>query len=82
MKDQIKEKLLEYVFQQSDLDNKMEIPLNESLLATGVLDSFGIVELIEYIESTWEIIIDDSDFTVEKMGSITKMVNLIDSKLN
>ena len=81
-KNEIKNKLVKYVLEKSDVDDVNEIPLNESLLITGILDSFAIVELTIFIESEWGIVIEDSDFTAEKMGSINKMVNLINFKIN
>ena len=73
----IQEDLIEYVFSKSDLKNKNDIPIDQSLLITGVLDSFAVVELVEYIESNWAIQILDSEFNQETMGSISKMASLI-----
>jgi acyl carrier protein len=78
----IKATLLDYVFSKSDVESKDLIPLDKSLLYEGILDSFAVIELVEYIESTWDISIDDSEFTVEKMGSIDKMEALINEKLH
>ena len=82
VKKTISKELIQYVFEKSDCNTIDEIPLDRSLLADGVLDSFGIVELVEYIESKWSITIDDSEFTLERMGSINKMVLLISEKYN
>ena len=76
----IQDKLLMYVFDKSDFEAVDNIPLDKSLLAEGVLDSFGIIEIVEYIESNWNITIEDSEFTLERMGSINKMVQLIFDK--
>lgn len=78
--DSIKSELIDFVFLKSDLDSKMDIPVDKSLLTEGVIDSFGIVELVEYIEDHWSITIDDAEFTVERMGSINKMSDLIFQK--
>ena len=56
------------------------IPLDESLVELGVLDSYGIVELVDFIENTWSTNINNGEITREKMGSINKMVNLIKIK--
>ena len=81
MTDSIKAELLKYIILKSDIDEIDELPLDKSLLAEGILDSFGIIELVEFIESNWSIVIDDSEFTLEKMGSINKMIALINSKI-
>ena len=82
MENKVKESLIEYVLKKSDVDDINDIPLDKSLLSEGILDSFGVIELVEFIESNWDIRIEDSEFTHEKMGSINKMILLINSKLN
>jgi len=54
-----------------------EIPLEESLLEAGILDSFGIVEMITYVESEFDVAIPDEDMTREKLGSIRKMAQYV-----
>ena len=76
----IQDDLLRYVLDKSDFEAVDNIPLDKSLLAEGVLDSFGIIEIVEYIESNWNITIEDSEFTLERMGSVEKMVQLIFDK--
>ena len=73
--------LLDKVFAMSDLDDKNEIPVNKSLLDQGVLDSLGILELIEYIEEKWNIKIEDDEFNQDNFGSINKMEKFISVKL-
>tara|TARA_Y100001933_G_C18867019_1_gene508365 strand:- start:206 stop:457 length:252 start_codon:yes stop_codon:yes gene_type:complete len=78
----IKDDLLKYVLQQSDMIEKIEeIPLDKSLLKEGILDSFGIIELVEFVENKWELKIEDEEFNVENFGSIEKIINLIDQKI-
>ena len=78
----IKDDLLKYVLQQSDMIKKIEeIPLDKSLLKEGILDSFGIIELVEFVENKWELKIEDEEFNVENFGSIEKIINLIDQKI-
>ena len=82
MENKIFDELLEYVLSKSDLDNKKNIPLDKSLLSEGILDSYGIIELVEFIEDNWSINIEENEFTLEKMGSINKMIRLIQFKIN
>lgn len=56
------------------------LPRNESLVELGILDSFGVIELVEFLEETWNISIDDADITKERMGSIYKMAELVADK--
>jgi acyl carrier protein len=57
------------------------IPLDQSLVVLGVMDSYGVVELVSFLEDTWGIRIADAEITREKMGSITKMARLVCDKV-
>ena len=57
-----------------------ELPLDKSLYETGILDSFGIVELVAFVEKRWLIHIEDREITKEKFGGILRMAELIGEK--
>lgn len=57
--------------------DRNSLPLDQSLVDLGVLDSYGVVELVSFLEDRWSIVIPDKDITREKMGSIDKIVNLV-----
>jgi acyl carrier protein len=69
--------ILRYLQDTVLLDPDEEIPLDESLLEAGILDSYGTVELITFIESQFEISIPDADLTREKLGSVRKMADYV-----
>ncbi|HWB43354.1 MAG TPA: hypothetical protein VG500_18975 [Gemmatimonadales bacterium] len=80
--DEIVEQLLNYIYSTNPVAEKCRpVPLEESLLDLGILDSFGVVELVSYIEGHWSIQILDSEITKEKFGGVNKMARLIASKL-
>lgn len=53
---------------------------DEILPETGLLDSAGILELVLWVETEFDIDIPQEDFTLDKLGSIRRMVSYIDSK--
>lgn len=82
-KNKILTELLNYLNQSSPLiKNTKDLPLNKSLLELGYLDSFGIIDLVSYIEKKYKINIENEELTKEKFGSINKMVKLISQKIN
>ena len=81
MNEKIIEVLLEYIFEKSDIEDISEIPKDESLLLNGILDSFAIIELVEFIESKWSIKIEDEEFSLENFGSVNKIVAFIHNKI-
>jgi len=63
------------------LSEDQPIPLDTSLYEIGVLDSFGVVELVDFVETHWQIKILDSELTQEKFGGVNKMAALVAEKL-
>jgi len=74
------EKILDYLRGSVLLNPADEIPLDRSLLEAGILDSYGIVDLLTFIEGEFGLAIPDEDITKEKMGSIRKMASYIGAK--
>lgn len=60
----------------------LSLPKDSSLVSLGILDSYGVIEIVEFLEDTWGISILDEEVTTELMGSINKMAALVFSKLN
>lgn len=62
------------IFFNSD---RSDIPLDLSLVEEGVVDSYGIIDLIEFLESQFDVAVPDEDITKENFGSINKMTEYI-----
>tara|TARA_B100000029_G_scaffold483611_1_gene534956 strand:- start:369 stop:635 length:267 start_codon:yes stop_codon:yes gene_type:complete len=63
------------------LQELKKIPLDKSLVELGYLDSFGVIDVVTFMEKRWNIKIFDDDITREKMGSLNKMTTLVIQKL-
>tara|TARA_Y100000816_G_C26007762_1_gene526757 strand:- start:234 stop:491 length:258 start_codon:yes stop_codon:yes gene_type:complete len=61
--------------------NRKNIPLDKSLLEMGLIDSFGVIEIISYLEKKYKIRINDNEITKEKFGSLNKMSKLVSEKI-
>jgi acyl carrier protein len=53
------------------------LPRDESLVELGYIDSYAVVELVEFLEKHWNIAILNEEITREKMGSLNRMAALI-----
>ena len=74
----IKKDLINYLKKGNPvLDKLSEIPEEESLVELGYMDSFGVIDVVTYLENKWKVKIDDAEISKEKFGSISKMANLI-----
>lgn len=58
-------------------NNNCKVDLDDNILETGVIDSFGIVELIGYIEEKYQIELSGEELTGENFESVRTITNLI-----
>jgi acyl carrier protein len=81
-KENIKKNIIKFLQKGNPQFNQAKnIPLNKSLVELGYMDSFGVIDIITYIEKKWKIKINDDEITKELFGSINKMTELVFSKL-
>jgi acyl carrier protein len=53
-----------------------------SLLGSGVIDSTGILELINYLEQAFNITVEDNDIIPENLDSLRNISCYLEHKLN
>jgi acyl carrier protein len=54
---------------------------NDSFMETRVIDSTGIMELLEFVEEEWGISVQDSELTPDNFDSVVKVAGFVQSKL-
>lgn len=54
---------------------------SQSLLDAGVIDSTGVLELVSFLERTYQIRIDDEDLVPENLDSIASIAQFVQRKL-
>ena len=79
---EIEEDLIRYLKNGNpNLLNMKAIPMDKSLVELGHIDSFGVIDLVTYLESKWKVKVENKEITPDQFGSINKMVNLVYKKL-
>ncbi len=53
---------------------------NRSFLESGLIDSMGILELISFVEDTYEVEIADDELVPENLDSVDRVTKFIQSK--
>lgn len=51
-----------------------------ALIESGLIDSMGVMELVEYLERSFGIEMDMDDLTVDRFGTITSITQLVIEK--
>jgi methoxymalonate biosynthesis acyl carrier protein len=63
------------------LRGEIDLKPDESLFASGIIDSLKLFELIAFIEKSFAISMNMSEVTVENFDSVNSIVKLIEKKL-
>jgi acyl carrier protein len=58
----------------------VELKDGDDFLALGIIDSLGFVELVEEVQSRFELTIDDVEITEENFGSIDAIAQFVAAK--
>ena len=56
------------------------LPDDASLLAKGVIDSTGVLEVVAHLESTYGIKVDDAELLPENLDSIARIAAFVEKK--
>lgn len=52
----------------------------ESLIAAGIIDSTGVLELVAFVEDCFSVTVEDADITPENLDSIEAIATYIQKK--
>mgnify|MGYP000268269263 CR=1 FL=1 len=53
---------------------------SDSLIETGIIDSVGIMKLVDFIESKFSVKISDDELLPESFDTVDDITKLVDSK--
>ena len=54
---------------------------DDSLLDQGIIDSMGVLELVTFLEDTYEIEIPDDELVPTNLDSINRMIQFVQRKV-
>ena len=52
----------------------------DSFMERGIIDSTGVLELVNFIQQTFKITVNDEDLTPENLDSVNNLVSYIKRK--
>jgi acyl carrier protein len=55
---------------------------DDSLVENGVIDSTGVMELVTFLESSFEVKVKDEELVPRNLDSINNLVRFIEGKLD
>lgn len=63
-------------------DNGIELEDSQSFMESGIIDSTGVLELVSFLEETFNLHINDDELLPENFDSIQSLTLYIQKKLN
>lgn len=77
---EVKDKIREYIL-EATFDDVKKITDDTLIFEEGVLDSMGLLFLIEFLQEEFNITTNDDELVVENFQSINNIVAFMDGKL-
>ncbi len=78
----LKEEIKGFIFSTFPMARKKSITYEDSLLESGIIDSLGILEVVNYLVENHEIDVDEDDLIPDNFNTIQSMVDFIQRKRN
>jgi acyl carrier protein len=76
-----KKKITDFVINNYLFGDAARMPMDdESLIESGIIDSTGIIELIQFLESEFRIKVQDSETLPQNLDRISNLVRFIAKK--
>ena len=75
---EVEQSVADYLQEQFNLDVG-QLGVETPLLSSGLIDSFGMVDLLLHIETLAERQVDPGDVTLENLDSVARIAAFIDN---
>lgn len=76
MTEEIKDKLLTFITQNFMVE-KEDINIDKSMIDEGIIDSFGLIEIANFLENEFKIEITEDKMIRANFGSVNKIVTFV-----
>ena len=80
-KGQIIESVRQFILNQFPTARRRSLGEADPLLESGIIDSLGVLDVVEFLESEFKVNISDEDLTPENFQSIAQITAFIEKKL-
>lgn len=55
----------------------VELGGDDSLMGNGIVDSMGVMEMIDFLETEFDVSVPDEDITEENLGTINRIAEYV-----
>ena len=80
--EQIKESVSKFILDNFLFESdENAVGYDDSFLEKGIIDSTGIMELVNYIEEEFKVSVDDDELIPENLDSINRLAGFVKNKM-
>lgn len=76
----IKEKVRQFIISNFYVADPTSLKDDASLLDAGIVDSTGVLEVINFIESEFGVTVDDAEMVPENLDAVNHIVGFVQKK--
>lgn len=69
-----------FVLQKFPQAKKRVLTDDLMLLESGIIDSLGVLDVVQFMEDTFHVKVNDEDLTPENFGTLQAMVSFVEQK--
>ena len=80
--EKIIDQLNDFIYQTFPRARAKTVAVTDMLLDQGIVDSLGLLEIVGFIESTFDINVQDTDMVAENFASISAIASYVERSLN
>ena len=77
---EIAETMRQFIIENFLFGEDESLQKDTSFLENGIIDSTGILELVAFLEETYEITVEDEELVPENLDSIGNVVQYLEKK--
>lgn len=77
-----KAKILSFLMKKFPVARRRGLDENSKLLESGIVDSLGVLDVVGFLEQSFNIKIVDDELTPENFGSVKCMASFVEGKRN
>jgi len=77
----LRDQIRSFILENFILEKPEDLADDASMLERGIMDSTGVLELVAFLESTYEIKVEDEELIPENLDSIRNIVGYLEKKL-
>ena len=78
----IADRIRDFIFGHFPAARQRSLLDDDSLLESGVVDSLGVLDVVEFLESEFQIMLRDDDLLSEHFKTIASLADFVEARLN